>query len=147
MMFQLHPANESDIPVFTKIWLAANANSNFQKAAYGSVQEDEIRSWIETHFLHRYRAQRNLHHLKVVNTETQEIVAVGAWRFPANEEFKDETEAQKNPLERMELPKGVNVSLVHAFVGQMMALEGRLIDPTCYGTYMAFGNKSSYLLT
>lgn len=133
MNLDLLPLGESEISVFADIWLKANANNNFQKAAFGDVDPDAMKRWIGTYFLHRYRAELNLHHLKVVDVEAGNVIAVGAWRFPRNERFEVGKEEERNSMEGMTLPQGVNVNLFQAFVGQMMVMEGSLIDSTCYG--------------
>ena len=137
MSLKLLPLEESEIPVFADIWLKANSNNNFQKAAFGDVHQDAMKTWIGTYFLHRYRAEPNLRHLKVVDAEAGNIIAVGAWRFPRKERVEVRKEEEKNPMEGMTLPQGVNVNLFHAFIGQMMAMERRLIDSTSYGMLLA----------
>jgi len=74
--------------------------------------------------------------LKVVDSSTGDIFAIGAWRFPFKDEAKAAGSAPENPMKGMTLPEGVNLSVVQAFVGRMMALEAKLIDgATCYGIY------------
>lgn len=134
MDLQLLPVErESEISLFTDVWLGANSSDNFQTAAYGAVGADVIKPWIETYFLQRYRTQPNIHHLKVIDTITGEVVAVGAWKFPATTRAEGTENARKSPMEGRKLPEGVNVSLVQVFVDRMMQMEGKLIDATCYG--------------